>query len=283
MNENKIVDQGKWQYYQIVEAEITRAAGWPRSVAPTVSMINAGENAWAVLVVGSKNNGPNWETALIDEVWLDSLTRKADGSKWIRYALLAHELGHMYLGHPVGQGPNKQWQREYDADVFAGKVLCKLGASLSETQAIYPYIAITQEKEDEGSHPSLGYRRRASEEGWRQGGCFTEGRLQVPSGEGSTLIPPSEERLRARLQGFAFLDAGAATIFEARSILERIGVSEISDRFVREGLTGSLGADWEVSIWPGTYGKTRCYGLRYGRSSNRSYVGSNATYLELCK
>jgi hypothetical protein len=104
---------------------------------------------------------------IIDEVWIQSLAAKA-GTSWVMTTLVAHELGHIYYRHVYSLGKKTKWQREYEADEFAGMALAKLGASLADAQALYYVMNIpkTQQYEDPDSHPTLSYRLEAVRKGW---------------------------------------------------------------------------------------------------------------------
>jgi hypothetical protein len=102
----------------------------------------------------------------LDDNWLRAIV-ESSGTEWSRTALLAHEYGHVYLGHVVGWGAPNTWDREYEADVFVGRTLARLGASLDEAQSMYYMVAEETRAEDYSSHPSLSYRLAAVEHGYR--------------------------------------------------------------------------------------------------------------------
>lgn len=86
------------------------------------------------------------------------------GTNWANYSILAHEVGHHLEGHTLGKG-GSQPELELHADRFSGFILGKLGADLSEAQAVMGKIAT-----DAGSatHPPKSARLEAIAVGWRQ-------------------------------------------------------------------------------------------------------------------
>lgn len=107
---------------------------------------------------------------VVDSVWMYSIAA-TEGSSWVITAIYAHELGHILYEHIYGGGASSEWQREYDADWFAGYALCKLGATLEEAQAVFYYITDYQTEEYDNSHPSLSYRLEAVKSGFSKAGC----------------------------------------------------------------------------------------------------------------
>jgi len=151
-----------------------QATSWPpnrpssETQQPSVWLMRGNENAYATDFLGWVPGHPA-PTIFMDDDWLSSLQERT-GNSWIRTTVLAHELGHIRYSHPYGGGAPTTWQREYDADVFAGLAVCKLGGSLSQGREIYPYLA-REGPEDPNSHPSLSARLRAFKQGWQSGGC----------------------------------------------------------------------------------------------------------------
>lgn len=85
-------------------------------------------------------------------------------NKWSVTWLLAHEIGHHVNGHTSGRGGNNL-EYELAADEFAGFILCKLGATLRESQNIIYFIA---KPEASKTHPGRSSRLLAIEKGWRK-------------------------------------------------------------------------------------------------------------------
>jgi len=93
---------------------------------------------------------------------------------------------------------------------------------------------------------------------------------------------PSENVIRAELREFRF-NNNDASVKEAKEILIYLGANEIS-QVTSSFVSGSFSTGMEITIWPNTYNKYRCYGVRYGNAhQRRAYFGSNATYFEICK
>ena len=93
--------------------------------------------------------------------WINKSTR----TKWALVALIAHEMGHHLLGHTrrmTGSRP----PTELEADEYAGKVLRKMGATLSESQEVMLLIASSQPSK---THPGRLDRLMAIRDGWEAG------------------------------------------------------------------------------------------------------------------
>jgi len=92
--------------------------------------------------------------------WINQSTN----DKWGVMALLAHEVGHHLNGHTMNKrGSNPE--AELEADEFAGFVLHKLGASLTQSQEVMLYIASTSTS---ATHPARYLRMEAIEKGWNK-------------------------------------------------------------------------------------------------------------------
>lgn len=90
--------------------------------------------------------------------WINTVTK----DKWAAIALLAHEVGHHLNGHTIRKSGSKP-KLELEADEFAGFVLCKLGASLEQSQEVMKYIAQTKASR---THPARNSRMLAIQKGW---------------------------------------------------------------------------------------------------------------------
>jgi hypothetical protein len=82
--------------------------------------------------------------------------------KWGTIALLAHEIGHHLDGHTLEKGGSRP-ELELEADEFAGFILCKLGATLEQSQKIMYFIATTAASP---THPARAARMEAIKKGW---------------------------------------------------------------------------------------------------------------------
>jgi hypothetical protein len=79
-------------------------------------------------------------------------------------ALLAHEIGHHLNGHTIRRSGSRP-DLELEADEFAGFVLKKMGASLSEAQQVMKYIAKSKGSK---THPARALRMSAIKKGWNR-------------------------------------------------------------------------------------------------------------------
>jgi hypothetical protein len=102
--------------------------------------------------------------------WLKALDRDAN-NKWAIYAIIAHEIGHYVLAHDrtaVGSDPAIELQ----ADEYAGEILAKMDACLSDAQAAFNSRIMQRQRGD--SHPPIAQRLAAVERGWSKfGKCAT--------------------------------------------------------------------------------------------------------------
>lgn len=84
------------------------------------------------------------------------------GSKWFVIGVVAHEIGHHLNGHSL-DGIGSRPQKELEADEFAGFVMQKLGAPLTDAQSIFSFMNNT---EGPPTHPIKQKRYNAIEKGW---------------------------------------------------------------------------------------------------------------------
>lgn len=121
-----------------------------------------GMNAWAAVV-------PSGFEILYTQSLLDSL-RRSSRTNWVVYAIVAHEVAHIALGH-LSRGVLDRKQTELEADKWSGMALAKLRATLVEA------LAIHQSLQPPGplplSEPSREERLAAIESGWRSIGSLT--------------------------------------------------------------------------------------------------------------
>lgn len=90
----------------------------------------------------------------------------AEVNPWAPISVLAHEVGHLYLNHPLHQGgeTSHQWKFELDADRISGCVMARLGAAETDaTAAMETYFTAV----GSSSHPRTRLRLRAITEGWQ--------------------------------------------------------------------------------------------------------------------
>ena len=89
---------------------------------------------------------------------------EATKDKWASIFILAHEVGHHLEGHTEA-GLKSRPAIELEADQFAGFVLCKMGATLQQSQLAMYYISnVTSSK----THPGRLDRLVAIEKGWHK-------------------------------------------------------------------------------------------------------------------
>ena len=95
------------------------------------------------------------------------MDRLLDDTKidWAAYGILAHEVGHLLLDHPLGEGL-QSLENELAADKFSGRVLGLMGATkeqaLSSVKTTREVATVT--------HPGRSAREEAVFEGWKKGG-----------------------------------------------------------------------------------------------------------------
>lgn len=117
------------------------------------------------------------------------------GSDWAAVSILAHEIGHHLNGHTldnVGSRP----QTELDADEFSGFVLNKLGASLTDAQAVMETIASIKGSH---THPPKRDRLVAIATGWtRANGSAQANTAAVAQVKTTASKPNPETRTEAK-------------------------------------------------------------------------------------
>ena len=84
--------------------------------------------------------------------------------KWASIFILAHEVGHHLDGHTQA-GLKSCPAIELEADQFAGFVLCKMGATLQQSQLAMYYISNMASSK---THPGRLDRLAAIEKGWNK-------------------------------------------------------------------------------------------------------------------
>lgn len=115
-------------------------------------------NAAAVLLKGKR-------FILYNPEYMNKINART-GSNWAAISIFAHEIGHHLNGHTldnVGSRP----QTELEADEFSGFVLHKMGASLTDAQAVMALIASLKGSH---SHPAKADRLAYIATGWNNAG-----------------------------------------------------------------------------------------------------------------
>ena len=89
-------------------------------------------------------------------------------TKWAVYSVLAHEIAHHYNNDDLDETDNNvRKQFELKADLFAGSILRKLGATLEQAQAGINTFSLESESI---THPKKNARLEAVASGWASGG-----------------------------------------------------------------------------------------------------------------
>jgi hypothetical protein len=106
----------------------------------------------------------------------------SSSNQWSNMFILAHEVGHHINGHTVdvlvSNDQNRvslatQRQQELESDEFAGFVLGRLGASLSEASATINSLANNSD-DSYSTHPSKSKRLAAVKKGWNESGGYVD-------------------------------------------------------------------------------------------------------------
>ncbi len=156
---------------------IARAINWNTAtssnrrrgrIIPSAWLTKGGKTAIVLDWMGMQD-GSRHPAIFIDDNWLDYISYQT-GTSWARTAVLAHELGHVYHEHLYDRGRQAVWDKEYQADYFAGFALFNLGASLEEAQSVFYIIGESFKYEHKDNHPSLKYRLEAVRNGWIDAG-----------------------------------------------------------------------------------------------------------------
>ena len=132
--------------------------------------------------------------------------------KWASIFILAHEVGHHLDGHTEA-GLRSCPAIELEADQFAGFVLCKMGATLHQSQLAMYYIS---DMASSKTHPGRLDRLAAIEKGWNKAQMQKE--LASSSVSASQRCPSN--KLSYRL-GFTHTFQGSIFKKQSISILEK--------------------------------------------------------------
>ena len=116
---------------------------------------------------------------MYDPKFMNSLS---GSNQWSNMFILAHEVGHHINGHTVdvlaSNNQSKpslatQRQQELESDEFAGFVLGRLGASLSEASSTINSLANNSD-DSYSTHPSKTKRLAAVKKGWNESGGYVD-------------------------------------------------------------------------------------------------------------
>ncbi|MEM8934057.1 MAG: hypothetical protein AAGE94_22890, partial [Acidobacteriota bacterium] len=124
------------------------------NLAPNRFVVRAAnvENAAAVLCDGE-------ERLLYNPVLFHQLLGE---SIWTARTILAHELGHLILDHPLAV-TERRTNLELEADQFAGGMICKLGGTLGQALEAYGRFG---EAAHRAGYPTLPDRKAAAAASW---------------------------------------------------------------------------------------------------------------------
>jgi len=103
---------------------------------------------------------------LFNPTWLGVLYKRDSKSLWVLRAILAHETGHIELGHTTKYKKSEP-PMELEADEFAGQLLAKMGAKLTDVEEAYN-SRLFQDIQQGTSHPPLNQRLERVKRGWQQ-------------------------------------------------------------------------------------------------------------------
>ena len=116
---------------------------------------------------------------MYDPKFMSSLS---NSNQWANMFILAHEIGHHINGHTVDvlaqNNQNKpslatKRQQEEESDEFAGFVLGRLGASLSQASLTINSLANNSD-DSYSTHPSKSKRLAAVKKGWTESGGYVD-------------------------------------------------------------------------------------------------------------
>lgn len=112
-------------------------------------------NAAALMLDGKR-------VILYDPQLIEDIERITDHD-WPAVSILAHEIGHHLAGHTLAAAYNRSF--ELEADYFSGFILQKMGATLSEAQAV---MSLLRDHPNMTDHPPQAERLAAIERGWQE-------------------------------------------------------------------------------------------------------------------
>ena len=102
---------------------------------------------------------------LYSTTFLENFKRDAR-TQWAAYCVFAHEMGHHLNNHNFAEtSTSKRKSMELKADIFAGNILQKMGATLDEAQAGINTFSL---KGESNTHPPKSARLEAVAQGWKQ-------------------------------------------------------------------------------------------------------------------
>jgi hypothetical protein len=169
--------------------------------------------------------------------------KKDARTKWAAYCVLAHEIGHHLNGHDFETKDSKlRKQMELQADIFAGGVLHKMGATLDEAKA---GIELLQNQEGSETHPPARARSEAIANGWKKS---EENSRRLEREQSNTTATPAEKKVKEEV-GLTPPDELFSK--ETKTHNEPApNLTAVSDQLLMSSLMGS----WNITLGYNAYG-----------------------------
>ncbi|MEM9128208.1 MAG: hypothetical protein AAGA97_00550 [Pseudomonadota bacterium] len=95
----------------------------------------------------------------VDEDWINTIS---GNDYWIKFFLLSHELGHHLNAHSLAYAESESWEKETDADWFAGRVYSLASGNEATLQAFFDDCPFVESK----THPPCFIRRATVEQAY---------------------------------------------------------------------------------------------------------------------
>jgi formylglycine-generating enzyme required for sulfatase activity len=169
--------------------------------------------------------------------------KRSRGSDWPAFYVFAHEIGHHLSNHRFDLNDDvKSKEQELKADVFAGGMLYRLGATLDEAQE-----GIGSDFKESGSrtHPPRKARLEAIASGWKkaydQSGGVQPGYLQITKIENSGKSDPPIGRRQKT--GFTMVPVSAGN-YTMGTPIEKFCEHDVAVESFEIGMYEVTQADW---------------------------------------
>lgn len=142
------------------------------------------------------------------ESFIQEINLKAK-TNWSGVLILAHEIGHHLNGHTLDAVTDTALRKQYEleADEFAGNILGRFGASISEAQ-IAIQTAILNDRQT-SLYPSKRARLEAVAVGWKKGSVKSqkETEISVPPGNAGTVTIEKTECAKNNTGNYSFTNS----------------------------------------------------------------------------
>lgn len=112
------------------------------------------DNACAAI----SRDGLNNRLIYVNADWLEKVT---SGEYWSKVGIIAHEIGH-HVNYHIHNGDLNKWQRELEADTFAGRAVASMGGSIDDALKMLTAL----DERGTASHPDKQYRVAAITSGF---------------------------------------------------------------------------------------------------------------------